>query len=133
MPRKVDDPAIECLAEHAANLSVGHPMALNTPLGPVINARQKRRIETYLSEAREQGGVFRARFSANIPEDGGYVSPTIVKAQQAMTSLKQEVFGPVTAAVPFGEPEEAIAMANESPYGLSAYVDCSNISETLST
>lgn len=77
--------------------------------------------------------MFRARFSADIPEDGGYVSPTMVEAQQAMTSLNQEFFGPVTAAVPFGEPEEAIAMANERPYRLSAYVDSSNISETLST
>jgi phenylacetaldehyde dehydrogenase len=131
--RKVYDQVIERLAEHAANLSVGHPMDSNTHLGPVINARQKRRIETYLSEAREQGGVLHARSSADIPEDGFYVSPTVVEAQQDMTILKEEVFGPVIAAVPFDEQEEAIAMANENPYGLSAYVYSSDMSEALST
>ena len=73
--RKVYGQVIERLAEHAANLSVGHPMNLNTYLEPVINALQRRRIETYLSlpyltEAREQGGVLHAHASADIPKDG---------------------------------------------------------------
>ena len=127
-------------------------MDLNTYLAPVINARQRRRIETYLTlpyrtearrgsreqgagsgagSGREQGGVLHAHSSADIPKDGFDVSATVVEAQQQMTILKPEVFGPVTAAAPLGEPEEAIAMAKENPYGLSAHVDCSGRSEAL--
>ena len=80
---------------------------------------------------REQGGVLHAHSSADIPKDGFEVSATVVEAQQQMTILKPEVFGPVTAAAPLGEPEEAIAMAKENPYGLSAHVDCSGRSEAL--
>ena len=80
---------------------------------------------------REQGGVLHAHSSADIPKDGFDVSATVVEAQQQMTILKPEVFGPVTAAAPLGEPEEVIAMAKENPYGLSAHVDCSGRSEAL--
>ena len=126
-------------------------MDLNTYLAPVINARQRRRIETYLTlpyrgeaseqgagsreqgagSGREQGGVLHAHSSADIPKDGFDVSATVVEVQQQMTILKPEVFGPVTAAAPLGEPEEVIAMAKENPYGLSAHVDCSGRSEAL--
>ena len=66
----------------------------------------------YLSEAREQGagssreqgGVLHAHSSADIPKDGFDVSATVVEAQQQMTILKPEVFGPVTAGAPLGEP-----------------------------
>ena len=85
----------------------------------------------YRCEAREQGGVLHAHSSADIPKDGFDVLATVVEAQQQMTILKQEHFGPMTAAAPLGEPGEAIAMENENPYGLSTQVDCSGRSEAL--
>ena len=75
--------------------------------------------------------MLHAHSSADIPKDGFDVSATVVEAQQQMTILKPEVFGPVTAAAPLGETEEAIAMVKENPYGLSTHVDCSGRSEAL--
>ena len=75
--------------------------------------------------------MLHAHSSADIPKDGFDVSATVVEAQQQMTILKPEVFGPVTAAAPLGEPEEVIAMAKENPHELSAHVDYSGRSEAL--
>lgn len=131
--RKVYHQVIERLSEHAASLSLGHPMDPNTHLGPVINDTQKRRIEMYLDEASAQGAVLHGGRSSDVPEHGFYVSPTVAEAQQDMTIVQEEVFGPVIAVVPFDEADEAIAMANENAYGLSAYVYSSNMSEALTT
>jgi len=131
--RKVYQEMVERLSNHAGSLSVGHPMDPDTQLGPVISDRQQRRIESYLSEARDQGGTLHTGRSSGAPEQGFYVTPTVVEARQDMTIVKEEVFGPVIAAIPFDEPEEAIAMANDNAYGLSAYVYARDMSEALTT
>lgn len=131
--RKVYDEVIDRLTAHAGNLSVGHPMDAGTQLGPVINGRQQGQIERYLSESREQGGILHTGRATDIPDCGFYVAPTVVEARQAMTIVKEEVFGPVIAAIPFDEPEEAIALANDNAYGLSAYVYTQELSQALTT
>lgn len=129
--RKIYDEVIDRLANHAGGLTVGHPMNPSTHLGPVISDRQQRKIENYLNEAHEQGGTLHTGRSIDMPERGFYVTPTVVEAKQEMTIVKEEVFGPVIAAIPFDEPEEAIAMANDNAYGLSAYVYAQDISQAL--
>ena len=84
-----------------------------------------------MSEAREQGGVLHSGRSIELPDRGFYVEPTVVEARQDMTVVKEEVFGPVIAALPFDETDEAIALANDSAYGLSAYVYTQNVSKAL--
>lgn len=129
--RSIYDEFVDQFSKHIDNLVVGHPMDPNTNLGPVINKAQQRKIESYLSEAREQGGEIHAGCSADVPERGFYVKPTIVKAKQDMTIVKEEVFGPVIAAIPFDEPEEVISLANDNDYGLSAYLYTQDISQAL--
>jgi len=131
--RRIYDEVIERLTRHASNLRVGHPMDPATNLGPVISAKQKRRIEDYISSAREQGAVLHAGRSNTAEDCGFYVAPTVVEARQEMTIAREEVFGPVISAIPFDEPEQAIALANDNPYGLSAYVYTQNLSEALTT
>jgi len=57
--------------------------------------------------------------------------PTVVEARQDMVIAKEEVFGPVIAAIGYDEPEEAVALANDNPYGLSAYVYSRDVSQVL--
>lgn len=129
--RGVYDEVVGRLTEHAGALSVGHPMKPTTELGPVISARQQHRIEQYLLGAREEGATLHTGRTSDMTGQGFYVVPTVVEAKQDMTIVKEEVFGPVIAAVPFDEPEEAIALANESAYGLSAYLYTQDISQAL--
>ena len=129
--RKVYDEVVDRLTTHTGSLTVGHPMDPGTDLGPVISKMQQSKIEGYLNEAREQGGELHTGRSVEIPERGFYITPTVVEAKQDMTIVQEEVFGPVISAIAFDEPEEAIALANDNPYGLSAYVYAQDISQAL--
>lgn len=131
--RGIYDEVVERLTQHAGGLSLGDPMDPGTDLGPVINARQQQKIQNYLAGAREEGASLQTGRTADAPERGFYVTPTVVEANQDMTIAREEVFGPVIAAVPFDEPEEAIALANESAYGLSAYLYTKDVSRALNT
>jgi phenylacetaldehyde dehydrogenase len=131
--RSIYPEVIERLTAAAGSLALGHPMDPDTQLGPVISARQQQRIETYLAGAREQGGQLHTGRESRPPGEGFFVTPTVVEARQDMTIVREEVFGPVIAAVPFDEPEEAIALANDTAYGLSAYVYTRDLSQALTT
>jgi len=131
--RSVYEQVLEKLTEHAGALAVGHPMADGTHMGPVINLLQQKKIQGYLKEASDQGGILHTGRSSGIPDQGFYVTPTVVEAQQDMTIVKEEVFGPVIAAVAFDELDEAIALANDNAYGLSAYIYTQNISQAMRT
>ena len=131
--RPIYEAVVERLSKHAGGLCVGHPMAATTHLGPVISAKQQQRIEGYLLGAREDGCALHTGRSVEVPGQGFYVTPTIVEARQDMKIVKEEVFGPVIAAIPFDDAEEAIALANDSAYGLSAYVYAQDISQALTT
>jgi len=128
---KIYDEVVEQLAEHAKSLAVGHPMKPETQMGPVISARQKVKIEQYLNQAREQGGSLHAPTSSQDHGEGFFIQPTVVEARQDMVIAKEEVFGPVIAAIGYDEPEEAVALANDNPYGLSAYVYSRDVSQVL--
>jgi phenylacetaldehyde dehydrogenase len=129
--RKVYDQVVERLSNLAASMPLGHPMEPTTQLGPVISSRQQRRIEEYVNGAREQGALIHAASGA-VPEgDGFFVAPTVVEARQDMTIVREEVFGPVISAIPFDDVDEAVALANDSPYGLSAYLYSQDISDVL--
>lgn len=129
--RKIYDQVVEGLSAAAKGLSLGHPMDPTTQLGPVISARQRQRIESYVQGAKDQGATIHSAEEAVPGGDGFFVAPAVVEARQDMTIVREEVFGPILAAIPFDEPEEAIALANDSEYGLSAYLYSQDISEVL--
>lgn len=104
---------------------VGPPSDASTELGPVVNQRQWEKIQS-LIETGEQEGARLAAGGTGRPNDlnaGYYVRPTVfADVDNSMTIAREEIFGPVLCIIPYKDEEDAIRIANDTPYGLSAYV-----------
>ena len=91
-------------------------------LGPLISARQKKRVETYIAQA-DAPVLARGRVAGNAPAGGYYVAPVLFgPVDPASRIAQEEVFGPVLCAIPFDTEDEAIRIANGTDYGLVAAV-----------
>jgi aminomuconate-semialdehyde/2-hydroxymuconate-6-semialdehyde dehydrogenase len=121
---------MERLVERARELKVGDPLDPETMVGPVVSAEQHERILSYIAIGAEEGRVRTGGKRPDAPElaDGYYIEPTIID-QLAPSSrcVKEEIFGPVLVAAPFDSEEEAIALANDSEYGLASMVWTTNL------
>lgn len=107
-------------------LKVGDPLAPGTQIGAVVSAAHRAKIEGYLDAARADGGIFHCGGGrpAGLParcRDGFFVEPTVISGLSMACRVNQEeIFGPVVTITPFGSEAEAVALANQSPYGLAA-------------
>ncbi|MDR0278746.1 MAG: aldehyde dehydrogenase family protein [Paucimonas sp.] len=112
----------EGVARHADNLHLGAGLDPASQLGPLINARQRDLVQGYIDRALASGATALTRRSQ--PEgDGYFVAPTVlVDVAQGDPLVQEEIFGPVLAVLPFDDQEEAIALANDSRYGLAACI-----------
>jgi aldehyde dehydrogenase (NAD+) len=113
------------LAREAARVKIGDPRDLETTMGPVVNRTQFERIQRYIQTGIDEGarlicgGVGRPEGF----ERGYFVKPTVFSdVTQTMTIAREEIFGPVLAVLPYDDEEEAVTIANETPYGLGGYV-----------
>jgi acyl-CoA reductase-like NAD-dependent aldehyde dehydrogenase len=107
-----------------AALKVGDPRRADTDIGPVISAAQRDKIEAIVAGAVASGArvIAGARRPANVPP-GYYLTPTLLAdVTPAMPIWREELFGPVIVACPYDTEDEAVALANDSPYGLSGGV-----------
>jgi acyl-CoA reductase-like NAD-dependent aldehyde dehydrogenase len=121
---------VERLAAKARTLRIGDPSDPSTQLGPVISEKQRRRVLAYVEAGVAEGARLAA--GGRIPDaavlgpdlaNGFFVEPTVfadVKPQ--MRIAREEVFGPFTVVLPFDDEAEAIAVANDSPFGLAAAI-----------
>ena len=110
------------LKDRVQTLRIGDPLDKNTDVGAINSATQLQRILT-LVDVGEAEGAQPWRSSCALPDRGYYVSPTIfTAATPSMRVAREEVFGPVLAAMTFRTPDEAVAKANNTPYGLAAGV-----------
>lgn len=112
----------ERLVERFQALRAG-PFDADLDLGPMINAKQKKRVENFIADAREQNVPLLAEgtIAENAPAGGFYVKPALFGPVPGTNRLAQEeVFGPVLSLFPFEDEADAIAMANGTPYGLVA-------------
>ena len=122
--RDVHDALLERLSEAYRALRVG-PALGDHDIGPLISARQKARVEAYLDMARGNRPRIAAEgeIVADAPAGGHYVRPTLIADIAPDHALAQEeIFGPAQVVIPFRDEEEAIAIANGTPYGLVAGV-----------
>jgi acyl-CoA reductase-like NAD-dependent aldehyde dehydrogenase len=115
-----------CTATAAAlqQLRLGNGMDPATQLGPLINARQRDHVAATVQDSLRQGGTLLCggQRPAHLPT-GYFYEPTLVSDVEPHHALfRREIFGPVMSATPFDHPDEAIALANDTEYGLAAYL-----------
>ena len=116
----VADTVLDRLKRRLGTLRLGDPLDKNTDIG-AINSRQQLDKITELSAAGEQEGAERWTLACPIPDRGYWFPPTVFSGvSQAHRIAQEEIFGPVLSVLTFRTPEEAVAKANNTPYGLSA-------------
>jgi aldehyde dehydrogenase (NAD+) len=120
--RAAYEPFVERLGEAFAKLRAGSP-AMNLDCGPIINSKQKSRVEGFIERARQDGIPLLAqgRIAEGVAPEGFFVTPSLFGAVPRQNPLaKEEVFGPVLAVMPFEDEADAIRLANATEYGLVA-------------
>ena len=130
LQRPVYDELLERITERAAGVVLGDPMDDATQMGPIANVPQLARIEEMVAAAKDGGARVAggARAAVSGFEDGLFFSPTVVDGVGNDAPIAQdEVFGPVLTALPFDTEEEAIAIANDTRFGLAAGVWTSDV------
>ncbi|RBW61703.1 aldehyde dehydrogenase [Ruegeria sp. A3M17] len=125
--RSILGPLVERIAEKASAIRLGDPLQPETHVGPLCTAAQVHKIEDTLGKARGQGATIHFGGKA-ADRPGNYMNPTLVECASPETeTLKIEMFGPVMSLLPFDTEEEAIALANSTPYGLGSGVFTQNL------
>lgn len=133
----IEKPAYEkvkdALVEKARNLRVGDPLDDKNYLGAVASKQHQSRILSYIELAGKEGGKIltggNAVNAAGRCQKGYFVEPTVIEGlDPGCRTNMEEIFGPVVTLIPFETPEEAIRIANSTPYGLSASIWTENLS-----
>jgi betaine-aldehyde dehydrogenase len=113
----VYDRFLDLLVTATRGVKVGDPAADETEMGPLISAQHRETVASFLDE-----GVSVA-YRGETPEGPGFWFPaTLVEASNDDPIAREEVFGPVAAVIPFADEEEAVRLANDTPYGLSGSI-----------
>jgi acyl-CoA reductase-like NAD-dependent aldehyde dehydrogenase len=116
--------AVEAAAAAAATITVGDPHDPATVVGPLVAERQRDRAEYYIASAVQDGArvVVGGTRPADLPK-GWYVAPTILaEVDNSMRVAREEIFGPVLCLIPYDDEDDAVRIANDSPYGLAGGV-----------
>ncbi|MFF8635881.1 aldehyde dehydrogenase family protein [Streptomyces pilosus] len=116
----IHDEILDSLKRRLSTLRLGDPLDKNTDIGAINSAEQLARI-TALADRGEAEGAERWSPACELPENGFWFAPTLFTGvTQAHTVARDEIFGPVLSVLTFRTPDEAVAKANNTPYGLSA-------------
>ncbi len=128
--RSIHDTFVEKLAEHARAMRPGDPLDPGTAIGAVNSERQLEQNLAFVAEAADNGRQIVTGGARVLQETGGYyMAPTIVAGVMPDDRIaREEVFGPVLAVIPFDTEDEAVTLANDSPYGLAAGVWTADLS-----
>ena len=130
--RSIFPALVDALVHKAENMRMGWPTDETTNFGPLISAQHREKVLSYYKLAREEGGTVVT--GGGVPQfgdardQGCYVEPTILTGlKESARCVKEEIFGPVCHVAPFDSEEEAIALANDTEYGLAASVWTTNL------
>ncbi len=121
--RKVLDAFTAKVVDLAKRLKVGNPLETGVDMGPMANAGQLKIVEDHIADARAKGARIPVGGNRITALPGYFIEPTVLTdVNHTMKIMMEETFGPTLPIMPFGSPEEAVALANDSPYGLTASV-----------
>ncbi|MEU6564895.1 aldehyde dehydrogenase [Nocardia nova] len=124
VPRPLYDDAVELAAATAATLRIGDPHDADTVIGPLVARRQQERVLDYIDTATAEGAKVATggKRPAGI-DTGWFVEPTVLSGvDNGMRVAREEIFGPVLSFIPFDGDDEAVAIANDSDFGLDGGV-----------
>ena len=121
----------EKLIARVNNIKVGHPLDPATEVGPLINEEHFNKVTGYFQIAKEDNATIAAG-GDTIGDKGYFVQPTLfTNANNSMRVAREEIFGPVLTSIPFSTEEEALAIANDTNYGLTGYVWTNDLTRAL--
>ena len=128
--RAVHDELLKLVTERAGSIRIGDPLEDSTELGPLAFEDQRDKVAGYVDLGRSEGARV---LTGGRPTDGGlggyFYEPTVlVDVDNSMRVVREEIFGPVAAIMPFDTEEEVVRLANDTEYGLAAGVWTSNLS-----
>jgi betaine-aldehyde dehydrogenase len=135
--RSIHDQAVELLTAATRKLKVGDPEADETEVGPLVSQKQRERVLDYIAIGRGEGAeIVIGGEPPSDPDlaDGSYVMPTVFDGvRNEMRIATEEIFGPVVSVIAFDGEDEAVRLANATPYGLSGSVWSRDIGKALRT
>ena len=130
VPRLKLEEAASVAKQEAEATTVGDPGREGTVVGPLVSKAQFEKVQRLITEGIEEGATLVAG-GAGRPDGitkGFFVKPTVFSnVGNDMTIAREEIFGPVLCIIPYGDEDEAVRIANDSPYGLSGFVSSSNL------
>lgn len=126
---RVAEEFIDRVADLSAKIRIGNGLDANVDTGPLINQRQLERVEQMVADSVAMGAqVLTGGARPQESQKGYFYSPTVVtNLQTEMPLYYEEIFGPVLPVIPFDDVDQALAMANNTEYGLAAYVQTNNL------
>jgi aldehyde dehydrogenase (NAD+) len=130
VPRDRMDEAAAIAADVANSLRVGDPRSEDTQVGPLVSGQQWDKVQDLISKGIDEGATLAAGGTGR-PDglaQGYFVKPTVFgNVSNDMTIAREEIFGPVLSIIPYDNEDEAVEIANDTPYGLSGYVSSANL------
>ena len=131
--RSIYDKFTAMIADRAKRIPVGHPLDPKTVVGPLIHPVHEKKVLDYIAIG-QSGGATLAAGGEKVAGPGGgcYVAPTLFTGvTNDMRIAREEIFGPVLAAIAFDDEAEALRIANDSPYGLTGYLWTSDVTRAF--
>ncbi len=117
------DEVLDAVTEAVAALKVGDPLDPTTQIGPLVAERQRERVLGYIDQGKNEGARITTGGGRPDFDKGWFVDPTVfADVDNKMTIAQEEIFGPVLAVIPYDDEANAVAIANDSPYGLCGSV-----------
>jgi len=127
--RSVYEEVVDLVTAEVTSVKVGDPMVEGTHIGPVVNKRQFDNIQKLIKVGIDEGATL-AVGGLGLPHGfnkGYYIRPTLfTDVKNDMAIAQNEVFGPVLSIIPFESEDQAVELANDTPYGLAAYIQSTN-------